>query len=68
MTTRTGDYYERPITSDRADILPRVVALEGVTVVEALARGYATLAAVAAAYYGGDMDRARRAIYERRAA
>lgn len=68
MTTRSGKYFERPITSDRAELVARAVATDGLTVVELLARGHVTLAAVAVAYYGGDMDRAKRAIYERRAA
>jgi hypothetical protein len=64
VTTRSGKYFERPITSDRAELVARAVATDGLTVVELLARGQVTLAAVAVAYYGGDLARAKAAIYD----
>lgn len=58
-----GSYYERPITSERAELVLAALRDEGATVESLLARGDVTLAAVARALYDGDMERARREIY-----
>lgn len=58
-----GSYYERPITSERAELVLAALRDEGATVESLLAAGQVTLRAVARALYGGDMERAKRAIY-----
>ena len=55
-------WYARPITSDRPEHVTRLLA-EGATVDELLATGEVTLAAIAAACYGGDLERAKVALY-----
>lgn len=64
-TGPVGSYYERPITSERPELLRRVVAEEQVSVTDLLAMGHTTLAAVAVAFHDGDLARAKAAIYGR---
>lgn len=56
-------YHERPITSERAELVREVCPNNVRAIQNLLGRGHATLLAVAIAYYGGDIVAAKRELY-----